>query len=675
MGVELFLNNERLDVDLSTKVSETKQVNDFFEISDRQTSYTNSFKLPKTERNKRLFGGHGIPGTTALAPYRLHRISVYRDGLPTVVNGLAYIKSVTDYYNVHIYSDNIDLFDTIGDKKLADLNLSAYSHTLTANQWINSFQHENGYIYAMADYGKVDTNAIEWNYTVPSVFIRTLWNKIFEEAGFTYAYTGRVGAAVNLFNPFITDEWKELAITLDEGFDNNLDGASELQLEMSKSGYVEVEEAIINNNGQNITINELDGFVTEYLRFSNIIADPHNLHQISNTQQYQRSRIKIQNNGFYKIDVTGYFQNLQTEGISVYIERNGINLLTIEEGFTDDEGNFGGNHRIYLNQNDELLIKVVSIASENKVFYTYDINCKLYTDNVDIAVNLNSYFSSISQKEFLKDVMRHFGLICRRNGTSYEFMAIEELLTPNIAYNGFDLPAEDIYVDWSKKYNNTTQLDTVIGRYTKRNLLQYQYEDSNNNFADSVITVDDHTLDDEAVLLQRIYAAPENSTTFLNNNLLKYCPVYQKVLNDDGSLKEIKKRKTKPYLVRILKSNTTINYKESGADYVYQYTGMIPFVTFEGLDWASIVPNRYAAFTNMLNYGKKYTVNVLLNIIDVHRLDFFKLIYIKQLGGLFYLNKISNFSGSTITKAELIQVRSIERLGQFADDCNNDFLI
>ena len=674
MQVDIYIDERRVDTSDNTKVSETKQVNDFFEIKDRQTSYTNSFKLPKTVKNKAIFGGHEIPGITALAPYRLHKVSIYRDGIPTVLDGTGYLKETKDTYSLYVYSDNIDLFDTIDGKKLADLDLSAYSHTLTSETFLNSFNNELGYIYAIADYGKLADNVVEWNYTVPSVFIRTLWNKIFEESGYNYEYKGRVGSQDNPFNPFITDEWEQLVITINDGFSNELNGDAELIMELFKSGTTENEGEIISILGQNFIVNELVGEVTEYLKLSTAY-DPNGLHQITNSQQYNRSRIRIQENGFYKIELSGILYNTFTDGISLYIEKDGINLFTVVEEANGETEDFGITQRLYLQQGDELFIKVVSVAKENKAFYGYNINCKLHTDNTNIAVNFSSYFSDISQKDFIKDIMRHFGLICRRNGSTYEFICVEELLTPNIKYVGYELGWQDVYVDWSNKFDSILSLDTKIGNYSKNNFFKYQYENSDNSFADAVLRIDDDTLSAETTLIQRIYNAPESSPFFLSNRILKRCTFYEKVYNDDGSLKEVKKKKNKPFLLRISKSNNTISYRESNAENTYSFTGLVPFATFDGLDWNYLIPERYAAFANMLNYGKKYTVSVLLNVIDIHQLDFFKLIYIKQLGGLFYLNKISNYSGRELTKVELIQVRSVERLGQFSDDYNNDLLI
>ena len=82
----------------------------------------------------------------------------------------------------------------------------------------------------VADYGKLD-GAIEINYQIPSLYVKYIWNKIFNENGFTYSYEGRGGRQD--FNPFLKDEWDELAITIDEGFPSR--GQTELKQLKPKS--------------------------------------------------------------------------------------------------------------------------------------------------------------------------------------------------------------------------------------------------------------------------------------------------------------------------------------------------------------------------------------------------------------------------------------------------------
>ena len=81
----------------------------------------------------------------------------------------------------------------------------------------------------------------------------------------------------------------------------------------------------------------------------------------------------------------------------------------------------------------------------------------------------------------------------------------------------------------------------------------------------------------------------------------------------------------------------------------------------------------FLLFSDMINYGRKLKVQIFLSVLDMNTLDFLKLKYIKQLGGLFYLSKSIQFTETGLTTVELIKIRSIEKLGEFSDDFSDDF--
>ena len=51
---------------------------------------------------------------------------------------------------MYVYNENINLFDKIGDKTIADLKLQALGHNLNLNTWLASFTNTD-YVYAVAD--------------------------------------------------------------------------------------------------------------------------------------------------------------------------------------------------------------------------------------------------------------------------------------------------------------------------------------------------------------------------------------------------------------------------------------------------------------------------------------------------------------------------------------------
>lgn len=674
MQVEIYINEQKLDTDANTKIAETRQINDFFDIKDRQTSFTPTFKLPLTDNNKRILGGMSIAGNTSLVPFRIHKVSVYREGIQTISDGIGYFKPTTDAFNMYVYDDNINLFDAMGDKSLADLNLTPLNHNLNIESWLGSFGR-NDYTYPIADYGKIDGSTIEVNYQVPALFIKYLWNKIFNENGFTYKYAGRGNQQD--YNPFVEKDWDEIAITIDEGFPEqkeSVDPVKRLELSVDKTSHYQ-GKSIITFFGQVITVQALVGEINEYVRFASVY-DETAMHLFSTSAQYNKSRIRINESGFYKININGNFYNNNTENSAMYIEKDGYNLFTIHDQFPENQSAIGFSQKIYLRQGDELFVKITTFPKNNESYYAYDLNLQMWLDNTVTAVNFSSYLSKIKQKDFVKDVMHFYGLMCRRKQSTYEFISFEELLDPLVKYSNYDAIANNtVYDDWSDKFHKVIEDDSKIGNYARNNLFKYKYDNPENTFADAVIKVDDDTIEPELTLIQRPYRAPDNSTAKIGNSLLKQCLFYEKEYEDDGTLKTVKPKKSEPYFIRVEKRNTTIDYKLSGSVGSSTYSGNIPFISFEGLDFNNVLPNRYTAFANMINYGQKIVAEMYLSILDIKNLDFFRLKYIKQLGSLYYLSKPIKFTESGITKVEFIKIKTVEKRGEFSDDFNEDFNI
>ena len=670
MQVEIYIGEVQLETSAATTIAETKQVNDFFDIKDRQTSHTNSFKIPKTPKNISTLSGLGMTANTSLTPYRVHKINIYRSGVQTVFEGIGYFNATTDVFNLKVYSENINLFDKIADKTIADLNLVSLGHDLNINSWRESFTNTD-YVYAVADYGKLD-GAIEINYQVPSLYVNYIWNKIFNENGFTFSYGGRGGR--DDFNPFLKEEWMKLAITIDEGFPEQKESVDPIKkLEATRNqirDYNAGTTTISTYFGDIIIVNSLEGEIIEYVNL-NTVFDPDYLNIVSGNQ----SRVRIRESGFYKIDLNGTFNNNGTENVAMYIEKDGINLFSINESFDDLQSDFGFSQKVYLNEFDELQIKIISLPENNASSYAYSVNFQLTLDNTVTRVSFSSYLSRLKQKDFIKDVMNHYGLMYRRKQLNYEFISFNELLDPLARYKNYDAIANNtVFEDWSAKFNKVIEDDSKIGKYARNNLFKYMYDNPEDTYANGNIRVDDQTLKNEISLIQRPYKAPENSTTIISGNRLKECSFYTKQYNEDGTLKSVKQKKSTPYFFKVSKRTATIQYRVAGATGdISPETLEVPFMDFEDLDFNNILSRRYGAFSNMINYGRKLKVQIFLSVLDMNTLDFFKLKYIKQLGGLFYLSKSISFTETGLTTVELIKIRSIEKLGQFSDDFSDDF--
>lgn len=661
MEVEVYLNGYRLDTNSDTQISETKQINDFFEIQDRQSSYSNNFTVPGTPTNRKVFKMLGLVGSVSTTPYRLANIEVRRKGIPTISGGFAKVSETSNGYKINSYDGTIDLYKIIGSKKISELDFSDLgSHQLDEQIWKDSFNNtfQDGYIYALADYGNAENSSINYTFQVPSLFVKYLWNKIFSEAGFSYEYIGELDI-------FESDEFEEMIITLDNGVyqpieDDDLQG---LVLEMEKQKQTNLQAETYTFLGNLIVTQALQFGTVEYVKF-NLVTDTQGLINSSFSNQYNKTRIVISQASFYKFDVSGFVFNEATTGLALYIERNGNVLFTVSDEFAQGNNDIDFSELVFLEEGDQIEVKFISDPDDLILRYNYNLNVKLFENSDGLIVNFNSFLTSITQKDFIKDVMHHFGLLQQRKDLTYQFLRIEELLTD---YDNAE--------NWSSRFSERESEKYSIGSYARKNHLKYKYLNENDRYANAIIQIDDDTIQDETDIIERLYNAPSNSVVYINTKRLRLCQLYEKSFEDDGSLKEIKSKKTNPFLMRIERNTGSFEYNPEGSDTTTTFTGTYPVGTFYNFDMNEIVANHYTAFSNMISLAKKNDSNLFLSVIDIYQLDFLRLKFIKQLGGFFYLNKVQGFTGEKKTKTELIHVKSIVELGEYNDDYGYDYNI
>jgi len=137
---ELRISNQLVDI-IPNTINRTLQINDLGSASDRQSNYSNTVKLPMTDRNKLIFEFLGVIGNTSRAPYKELPCSYSVNGIPLIINGLAVIEATSDVYEVVIYDGLIDLSERLKGKTISDLNYSDLNHFLNVPNFTNSFNY------------------------------------------------------------------------------------------------------------------------------------------------------------------------------------------------------------------------------------------------------------------------------------------------------------------------------------------------------------------------------------------------------------------------------------------------------------------------------------------------------------------------------------------------------
>lgn len=622
---ELWINDIKVDV-FEKSVSQTLQVNDLSELKDRQASYTNRIKLPMTPHNMKAFDFLGISGSQSRKPWEKPRAKYVVDGVELISEGFAVVRKskTSSFYDVAVYSGNISMFDIIRDKTLPELNWNDLNHHLNVSTWEQSLTNTEGFIYAIGGFGYSQITNLKIERQAPSLFFRTVWDKIFTDAGFTYS-----GAF----------------------FDSNDSFKSEL-LPMSK-GYTvdEVDE----------TVDSIGSVTGATIQFN----ETGMANQTSYQQQYNLTGgltgdltvlagglIQSNFDGVLRVQFNTNFSRTYGSG-AISLQLNGTPM-----GYVAVNANGSTN---------EIITATVSVNDTIRVvFYgTSDIIAQGEpTQAINVSASCSLAFSKITggmfmdfaamvadtkQSDFLKDIMQRYGLMFQSKGSNhYEFIQMETLLNDRSG-------AED----WTEKLSHFGAETYKLGSYAQENHAGYQYEEDIVPSHDGFFGVTNENIPRTKSLFTSIHRISEKTSLSFGGEPVYHIPIWNPIFDESNVLIEVENLVDVSRIFKLKLANTSIT--AFFIDPLNNTTVLdnVPILSLDEVDMDFYFNNFYPAFNRILNAPRKRADYFYLNNIDIYNLDFFKLKRIDQLGQYYYLNKVAGFKNEKVTKCELIQVNGL----------------
>lgn len=225
MTEELFIENKRADLSKGLSSLITYAVDDVKDFSSRNTSFSKTIILPGTARNNSLLGN--VFNVTISNPYNsaADNIStnfnaavgadciIFQDHIQVFKGTLRLLEIVIldgmPEYEVSVYGELGGLVNSIGSKKIEDLDFSVYDHTWNFSNITGSWDAApgSGYYYPLIDYGGASAGKVNYDIKTlrPGFYVKEYIDKIFADTPYRYEST--------LLN---TDRFKKLLIPNNE---------------------------------------------------------------------------------------------------------------------------------------------------------------------------------------------------------------------------------------------------------------------------------------------------------------------------------------------------------------------------------------------------------------------------------------------------------------------------
>jgi hypothetical protein len=207
ISTEIYIENQRLDLSKDLSAEFTYNIDDIKEFASRETNFSKTIILPGNAVNNKLFGhifefgssnlydenqpnvGYNYNASkSAACVVFIDKVQVFK-GILRILEIV--IQNGTIEYECAVFGELGGFINELGNKKIEELDFSAYDHDWTLANIQASWDDIDGqgYYYPLIDYGKVSSiDKHDWDVRAyrPALYVREYIDKIISNTGYTY---------------------------------------------------------------------------------------------------------------------------------------------------------------------------------------------------------------------------------------------------------------------------------------------------------------------------------------------------------------------------------------------------------------------------------------------------------------------------------------------------------
>lgn len=695
--LEIKIQDKIIDLYDEEKIVQSFSLINIEDITKRESEYSNTFKVPRTNNNLQALDYIDFLNSNSLLPYSRLDCEILIDGF-IFKKGFISVESIEEDITLQFFTGNAGFYEIIKTKDLSDINTDntpSLETTWNLTNVIAKRSASEGIFFPMVDYNGMPTGTttVDVRLLLPAFYRKTLIEAIVEDAGYTLI--NNIDTSLDAYNhdiiPTATNKLYNDQDTIDA---NHYKGKDITRNRMDAFAIKEIGDVSITNflfenyntqnrfnldfvEGNEITFTNVPNGLSYFT--SNVTGDfivnvNFNMN-LSNTFRWRvlpgntldipRFEATTTIKYYFKIN-NNYIQFHQTA--NTYLNPTATLATSLTTSFTDVI-NYSGKINVKKGDQVSIYMGVTCTVNDTGVNYvgmiassTVIAQCTL-NDTFEIKlgdglafngiVNPAGCLRDIKQSEFFKDTLIRYCLVPivdedNKKVTLFEFSQIKDNL--NNA------------VDWSGKLDETneSELTFKIDSYGQNNYLNHKEDKFVLQLpqgSNGIITIGNQNLELKKDLYESPFAASE-TVNRLNGKKVMYID-----LHDGVSLTttESFKNDVQPRTGYTAKSNFTVTYTDGTTSTVV--SSDIPLTWF--IDTSK---NYNAGFQYLLDNSidliailqnlKVVKADIRLNILDIINLNYFYPIYISEFNSYFFLSKINQFdyTSNESTKVELIKL-------------------
>lgn len=615
---EIYIGGELVDISPGTNVGITLKASDASNILGRWVTSTNQFKLPFTKKNDLIYQKARDIRSNTTIPYKQQTIKIVAKGIEIMPRGLSYLKKSSNAYEVQAYATQEGFFRSITNKKVSDLDLSSFDGDFDPDTKMNTTE---GVIFPVINYGDFDGTTIPDDTNLPSWYLHTIIDKIFEEAG--YEKSGKVftdDKYIRMIIPFsrpqfgyadsFTLPFKFAAKGNGDQFDNAPPASTRVRFQIET-----LESPNYNTSTSRYLGSPVVSFSDFYaqIEFTLVGDSSFDLAIYRNTASVLATVTAVGPSGVVVLDSRTLWPNGVPLGEFDYVE-------VIYSPFNTTLGD---------------------VTLKTRVFYN-SVRTKIYTFGSE-ALSFGKLLPDMLQSDLILDFLVRFNLIFDEDHGVIVFKCLDDVIR-DVAFAK----------DWTGKRvvtneNNGDDVDYTPLQYAKQNNFKYSTNDPSVNamLGMGSIDIDNDNIDDT----KDIYTSPFNNseTSFAGKINCAKIPIY-----DTSVTRETFDNEPGLHLLLVRQKNATepaVNgvsaYKVAYFDDPNQDMSM---------SFQQAIEENYTLYRQILQRAKVVNRGYNLKALDIVDVSF--LFPIFDADSHFLQNTISNFIQGTITEVELLKIGS-----------------
>jgi len=222
VSTEIYIEDYKLDLSKELNTEFTYAIDDITDFGSRNTSFSKTINIAGNSTNNRVFGFVFDLGNSNFTDNTLPNVNynynaakaaqcrIFIDKIQVFKGTLRILEIIVDNkaieYQCSVFGELGGFITALGNKRLQDLDFSAYNHNYNITNIKSSWDTiaGSGYYYPLIDYGNVSTDKVNFQVTSyrPALNVKEYLQKIFSNTDYTYTLD-LLSAEQELFNRLI----------------------------------------------------------------------------------------------------------------------------------------------------------------------------------------------------------------------------------------------------------------------------------------------------------------------------------------------------------------------------------------------------------------------------------------------------------------------------------------